>query len=33
MKLAINEIDKLKEWFDDIEECIESFQELDVYLY
>lgn len=33
MKLAKNEIDQLKEWFDDISECIESFRELDIYLY
>ena len=32
MKLARNEIDKLKEWFDDIDECIESFRELDIYM-
>lgn len=32
LNLTINEINKLKEWFNDIEECIESFQELDIYL-
>ena len=28
LNLSINEVNKLKEWFDDIDECIESFQEL-----
>lgn len=32
INLTINEINKLKEWFGDIDECIESFQELDIYL-
>ena len=32
LNLSINEVNKLKEWFDDIDECIESFQELDIYL-
>ncbi len=30
--LAVDEINKLKEWFGDIGECIESFQELEIYL-
>lgn len=32
INLEINEISKLREWFDNIDECIESFQELDIYL-
>ena len=32
LNLTINEINKLKEWFGNIDECIESFQELDIYL-
>ena len=32
LNLSINEVNKLKEWFDDIDECIESFQELGIYL-
>lgn len=32
LNLTINEINKLKEWFGDIDECIESFQELEIYL-
>ncbi len=32
LDLPINEVNMLKEWFDDIDECIESFQELDIYL-
>jgi len=32
VNLSINEVNKLKEWFDDIDECIESFQELGIYL-
>lgn len=30
--LQPNEISKLKEWFGNIDECVESFQELDIYL-
>ena len=32
LNLSINEVNKLKEWFDDIDECIESFQEIGKYL-
>ena len=32
LDLPINEVNMLKEWFDDIDECIESFQELGIYL-
>ena len=32
VNLSINEVNKLKEWFDDIDECIESFQEICIYL-
>ena len=32
LNLTADEINKLKEWFDDIDECIESFQELEIYL-
>ena len=32
LNLLINEINKLKEWFVNIDECIESFQELGIYL-
>ena len=32
LNLTVDEINKLKEWFDDIDECIESFQELEIYL-
>lgn len=32
LDLPINEVNMLKEWFDDIDECIESLQELGIYL-
>lgn len=32
LNLTINEINKLKEWFGDVDECIEAFQELNIYL-
>lgn len=32
LDLTVDEINKLKEWFNDIDECIESFQELEIYL-
>lgn len=32
LNLSINEVNKLKEWFDNIDECIESFQELGIYM-
>lgn len=33
LNLSMSEVNKLKEWFDDIDECIESFQELGIYLF
>lgn len=32
LNLTIDEANKLKQWFGDISECIESFQELGIYL-
>ena len=32
LDLPINAVNMLKEWFDDIDECIEAFQELGIYL-
>jgi len=32
LNLSKDEANKLKEWFGDIDECIESFQELNIYL-